>query len=342
MAFIIEENIDLKPYNTFRVRARARYFVRIQSMSDLNLLLNEPIYKNNKRLILGGGSNCVFVNDFDGLIIKVETRGVEVLRESDTEILVKVASGEVWHDFVLYCLSKNWGGVENLSLIPGTVGAAPIQNIGAYGIEVKELIECVDGVSLEDGVERTFTNEECKFSYRESIFKHALSKIFFISSITLRLTTKNHRINTSYGGLKEHLIKQNIATPTIHDVSNSVIAIRRSKLPDPAVLGNAGSFFKNPVITSEQLNKLQSQYPEIPSYHTDNQLFKVPAGWLIERAGWKGKRFDHVGVHEQQALVIVNHQDARGEEIFSLSQQIIDDVNEKFNVQLIREVNIIT
>jgi UDP-N-acetylmuramate dehydrogenase len=341
MAFTIEENIDLKPYNTFHVQARARYFVRIQSMSDLKLLFHEPIYKNNKRLILGGGSNCVFVHDFDGLVIKVETRGIDVLHERDTEIHVRVASGEVWHDFVLHCLSKNWGGVENLSLIPGTVGAAPIQNIGAYGVEVKELIECVDGVSLEDGVARTFTNEECKFLYRESIFKHAWSKIFFISSITLRLTTKNHRINSSYGGLNEHLLKQNITAPTIHDVSRSVVAIRRSKLPDPAVLGNAGSFFKNPIITSEQLKKLQIYYPTIPFYPSDNQLIKVPAGWLIEKAGWKGKRIDQVGVHEHQALVIVNHQDARGEEIFSLSQQIIDDVNQKFNIQLNREVNII-
>jgi UDP-N-acetylmuramate dehydrogenase len=195
MAFQIEENIDLKPYNTFHVPARARYFVRIPSMSDLKLLFNEPIFRNNQRLILGGGSNCVFVNDFDGLVIKVEMRGIEVVSESASEILVKVASGEVWHDLVMYCLSKNWGGVENLSLIPGTVGAAPIQNIGAYGVEVKELVECVDGISLEDGVARSFTNEECKFSYRESIFKHAWSKIFFISSITLRLTTKNHMVD---------------------------------------------------------------------------------------------------------------------------------------------------
>lgn len=341
MALIIEENIDLTPYNTFHVAARARYFVRIQSISELKLLLSEPIYKNNKRLILGGGSNCVFVRDFDGLIIKVETLGIEVLSKSETEIRVKVASGEVWHDFVMHCLSHNWGGVENLSLIPGTVGASPIQNIGAYGVEVKELIESVEGVSLEDGVERTFTNEECKFSYRESIFKHALSKIFFISSITLRLTTKNHRINTSYGGIKDHLDKQNIAVPTIHDVSQSVIAIRKSKLPDPAVMGNAGSFFKNPVITVEQLKKLQVKFPEIPSYNADNQLFKVPAGWLIEKAGWKGKRINDVGVHDKQALVIVNHRDASGEEIFSLSQKIIDDVQEKFNIQLVREVNII-
>lgn len=342
MALSIQENIDLQPYNTFHVKARARYFVRIQSMSDMKLLLNEPVFKNNKRLILGGGSNCVFVNDFDGLIVRVETRGIEILRQSESEIHVKVASGEVWHDFVMHCLSNNWGGVENLSLIPGTVGAAPIQNIGAYGVEVKELIEHVDGISFEDGVERSFTNEECNFSYRESIFKHALSKNFFISSITLRLTTKNHRINTSYGGLNDYLNKQNIASPTIHDVSRGVIAIRRSKLPDPALIGNAGSFFKNPVISFEALRKLQEKYPEIPSYYTDNQLFKVPAGWLIEKAGWKGKRFHDVGVHEHQALVIVNHLHARGEEIFSLSQQIIDDVNKKFNVQLTREVNIIT
>jgi UDP-N-acetylmuramate dehydrogenase len=341
MAAIIEQNIDLKPYNTFHVQAFARFFVRIESVAQIKWLIQQPVFNENKRFILGGGSNCVFVGDFNGLVIKIETHGIEVVQENNEEVLVKVASGEVWHDFVLHCLSKNWGGVENLSLIPGTVGAAPIQNIGAYGIEVKDLIERVDAIDLRDGAEHSFSNEECKFSYRESIFKHAWSKNIFISSVTLRLRTKNHSINTSYGALKEQLIKQNITSPSIHDVSQCVIAIRRSKLPDPTQLGNAGSFFKNPVIDKQLLKKLQVSYPEIPNYKSDNQLVKLPAGWLIEKAGWKGKRFNHVGVHHQQALVIVNHHDASGEEIFNLSQQIIDDVNEKFNIQLTREVNII-
>jgi UDP-N-acetylmuramate dehydrogenase len=341
MSVTIEQNINLKPYNTFHVEAFARFFVRIKSVDDIKWLIQQPVYKENKRFILGGGSNCVFVGNFNGLVIKIETRGIEVVQENNEEVLIKVASGEVWHDFVLHCLTKNWGGVENLSLIPGTVGAAPIQNIGAYGVEVKDLIERVDCIDLSNGAERSFINEECKFSYRESIFKHEWSKNIFISSVTLRLRTKNYLMNTSYVALKEQLNKQNITSPTIHDVSRCVIDIRRSKLPDPTQLGNAGSFFKNPVIDKQHLEKLQVSYPEIPNYQSDNQLVKVPAGWLIEKAGWKGKRFDHVGVHHQQALVIVNHNDAIGKDIYNLSQQIIDDVKEKFNISLTREVNII-
>jgi len=341
MASSIEENIELQPFNTFHVKARAKYFVRIQSINVLKSLLREPIFKQNRHFILGSGSNCVFVRDFDGLVMKIETNGIDIIAENNEEVLVKVASGEVWHDFVLHCLSKNWGGVENLSLIPGTVGAAPIQNIGAYGVEVKNLIERVDVVDLSTGVERSLTNKECKFSYRESIFKHEWSKNIFISSVTLRLRTKNHLINTSYRALNEELVKQNITSPTIHDVSRHVIDIRRSKLPDPTQLGNAGSFFKNPVIDKNHLIELQKAYSEMPYYPTENQLVKVPAGWLIEKAGWKGKRSEHAGVHHLQALVIINHNDASGEEIFNLSQQIIDDVKEKFDIQLTREVNII-
>ena len=341
MSVIIEQNVNLQPYNTFGLQAFAKFFARIKSVDEMTWLIQQPVFKENRHFILGGGSNCVFVRDFAGLVIKIETRGIDVVKEVGDDVWVKVASGEVWHNFVLYCLSKNWGGVENLSLIPGTVGAAPIQNIGAYGVEVKELIERVDGIDLHNGVERSFNNDECKFSYRESIFKHEWSKIFFISSVTLRLRIKNHSIHASYGALKEQLAKQNITSPTIHDVSRCVIDIRRSKLPDPTQLGNAGSFFKNPIITQEQLNRLQIEYPTIPFYQSDNQLVKIPAAWLIEQAGWKGKRFNHVGVHDQQALVIVNHNNASGKEIFDLSQQIIHDVHEKFHVQLTREVNII-
>jgi UDP-N-acetylmuramate dehydrogenase len=341
MSVIIEQNVNLQPYNTFHVKAVARLFARIKSVDQMKWLIQQSIFKANKHFILGGGSNCVFVHDFDGLVIKIETHGIEVIREAGDEIWVKVASGEVWHDLVMYCLSKNWGGIENLSLIPGTVGAAPIQNIGAYGVEVKDLIECVDGIDLHNGDEHTFNNTECKFSYRESIFKHEWSKNIFISSITLRLRTKNHFINASYGALKEQLTKQHSTAPTIHNISQCVIDVRRSKLPDPAQLGNAGSFFKNPIIPKDHFKKLQALHPEIPNYLIDNQFVKVPAGWLIEQTGWKGKRLEHVGVHHQQALVIINHHDASGEEIFNLSQQIIHDVKEKFDIQLTREVNII-
>lgn len=341
MSAVIEQNVNLQPYNTFKVRAFSRFFVRIKSVDDMKWLIQQPVFKENKYFILGGGSNCVFVTDFNGLVIKIETRGIEAVKEVGDEVLVKVASGEVWHDLVIYCLSKNWGGLENLSLIPGTVGAAPIQNIGAYGIEVKDLIERVDVIDLRDGVARSLSNVDCKFSYRESIFKHELSKNIFISSVTLRLRMNNHFIHASYSALKEELTKLNITAPTIHDVSRCVIDVRRSKLPDPKQLGNAGSFFKNPIITQELLKFIQEKHPSIPFYKSDNQLVKVPAGWLIEKAGWKGKRFNHVGVHEQQALVIVNLDQASGKEIFDLSQQVIDDVNQKFNIQLTREVNII-
>ncbi len=341
MALIIEQQVDLQPYNTFKVKARARYLARITSRSELIELTSSPIFKENKQFILGGGSNVVFLHDFDGLIIKSEEKAMEVIEENDREILINVSSGTVWHDLVLTCLRNNWGGIENLALIPGTVGAAPIQNIGAYGVEVREVLKAVDVIVLNTGEARTLTNAECKFSYRESVFKHTFEKIFFISSITLRLTKEKHNVNHHYEALRVSLSQQNITTPTIHDIARTVIEIRQSKLPDPLVIGNAGSFFKNPIVTAHQLDQLQKSYPTIPSYHFENQLFKVPAGWLIESCGWKGKRIGDVGVHTNQALVIVNHHHATGEEIFSLSEQIIFDVEKKFGLTLTREVNMI-
>jgi UDP-N-acetylmuramate dehydrogenase len=341
MPITIEQHVDLLPYNTFKVEAKARYLVRVSSPADLQQLLSTDIFKENSRFILGGGSNVVFRHDFDGLIIKSEEKNVEIIDESDDEVTIKVASGVVWHDLVTECLNNNWGGIENLSLIPGTVGAAPIQNIGAYGVEIQEVVKQVHGVMLESGEERSFNNDDCQFSYRESIFKHVLKENFFISSVTLRLTKKNHRINTEYDALKTRFNQQHITTPTIQDVSRAVIEIRKDKLPDPFIIGNAGSFFKNPVISSGQLENLKKQWPLIPSYHSENQTFKVPAGWLIENCGWKGKRMGRVGVHQHQALVIVNHDHANGEEIFQLSEQICRDVENKFGLTLTREVNVI-
>jgi len=341
MPIQIEHDVNLQPYNSFKVKATARHLVRITSLSDLQELISTPIYKENKRFILGGGSNVVFIHDFDGLVIKSEETKMTVVEENDDLVTIRVSSGMVWHDLVMTCLKNNWGGIENLSLIPGTVGAAPIQNIGAYGIEVKDVIVRVDGMMLNTGEEQSIKAADCKFSYRESIFKHELKEFFFISSVTLRLTKKKHKINSNYDALKARLAQLNIISPTIHDVSRTVIEIRQSKLPDPVMIGNAGSFFKNPVITINQLEKLKKDWPTIPFYPFENQLVKIPAGWLIETCGWKGKRVGLVGVHEHQALVIVNYSQASGKEIFQLSEQILNDVEEKFELKLMREVNMI-
>ncbi|HRE68289.1 MAG TPA: UDP-N-acetylmuramate dehydrogenase [Cyclobacteriaceae bacterium] len=336
----IEEHKDLRPLTTFGVPANARYFCRISSLTALEHLIQHPIYLNNTRFILGGGSNVLFTHDYNGLIIQNLLKGITIRYESDDLIELEVMAGEVWHDLVMHCVHHNWGGIENLSLIPGTVGAAPIQNIGAYGVEVKEVIKSVTGINLETGLLRTFLNHECEFNYRDSIFKSKLKENFFISSVTLTLSKKTHRINTSYGAIHDVLKQQHITTPSIQQVSDAVIQIRRSKLPDPTVLGNAGSFFKNPTIPLAHYQKLQKSFPEIPGYTSVNQEVKVPAGWLIEQCGWKGKRVGNVGVHTQQALVLVNYSNGSGAEIFSLASQIILSVKEKFDITLICEVNI--
>lgn len=336
----IEEHKDLMPLTTFGVKANARYFCRISSIHQLLELIQHPVYLSNTRFILGGGSNVLFTSDYNGIIIQNTLKGITIRNESDDFIELEVMAGEVWHDLVMYCVHHNWGGIENLSLIPGTMGAAPIQNIGAYGVEVKEVIKSVTGIDLETGLVRTFLNHECEFQYRDSIFKSKLKEKFFISSVTLTLSKKTHRINTRYGAIHDVLNQHNITTPTIQQVCDAVIQIRRSKLPDPTVLGNAGSFFKNPTITVEQYQELQKSFSEIPGYHSVNQEVKVPAGWLIEHCGWKGKRIGNVGVHTQQALVLVNYSNGSGAEIFSLASQIISSVKEKFNITLICEVNI--
>jgi UDP-N-acetylmuramate dehydrogenase len=336
----IEEYKDIKPFTTFGVPVTARYFSSISSIEALQQLIQHPIYQNNSRFILGGGSNVLFTSDYNGLVIQNLLKGITIRQESDTSIDIEVMAGENWHNLVMYCVQHNWGGIENLSLIPGTVGAAPIQNIGAYGVEVKEVIKSVTGFDLETGLFRTFLTHECAFEYRDSIFKSKLKEKFFISSVTLTLTKKTHRINTSYGAINDVLKQQHITTPTIQHVSNAVIQIRSSKLPDPTIIGNAGSFFKNPTIPLAHYEQLQKSFPEIPGYHSVNQEVKVPAGWLIEQCGWKGKRIGDVGVHTQQALVLVNYAHGSGKEIFSLASNIISSVKEKFNIALICEVNI--
>jgi len=337
----IEENKDLRALNTFGFKVKAKFFTTIHSKEELHELIHSDLYQREERLILGGGSNILFKRDYDGLVIKVDLKGITVVSQTEDSLLLQAASGEVWHELVLHCVNNNWGGIENLSLIPGLVGAAPIQNIGAYGAEIKNMITQVEAIDLKTGLTKLFTNEECCFGYRESVFKNALREKYFISSITLTLTKKNHRLNTSYGAIHETLSSMNIEQPTIKSISDAVIAIRQSKLPDPRVIGNAGSFFKNPSITVNHYQSLQKTNTTIPSYPSANQEVKVPAGWLIEQCGWKGKKINHVGVHPKQALVLVNYGDGKGEDVFDLAVKIASSVKEKFNIELTPEVNII-
>lgn len=336
----IEEHVDLLPYNTFKIAAKARYFVVINSVAALRALIDTPVYKNEKHLVLGGGSNILLTGDFEGLVIKIDLKGIETGWEDDSTIELKVGAGEQWHSFVSFCVTNNYGGVENMSLIPGTVGAAPMQNIGAYGVEVKDRIKSVEAIDVTTGDARVFSNRECEFGYRESVFKRTFKGKYFISSVTLTLTKKNHILNTSYGAIQQTL-DQHHTTATVKSISDAVIAIRQQKLPDPKVVGNAGSFFKNPTIEQSQYASLKKSYPEMPGYYTENQHVKVPAGWLIEQCGWKGKTFDAIGVHPHQALVLVNYGGGTGEKIWSLAQDILASVKKKFAIDLQPEVNII-
>jgi UDP-N-acetylmuramate dehydrogenase len=336
----VQKNINLKPFNTFGIEAKAKYFCSIESEEQLQELMATDLFKNERRIFLGSGSNVLFTKDFEGLIVHNVIQGIEKQDETDENILLRVASGVNWHQLVLHCVQHNWGGVENLSLIPGTVGAAPIQNIGAYGVEVSEVIEKVDGFDITNNMSKSFTKDECRFGYRESVFKSVFKEKIFISSVTLRLWKKNHRINVSYGAINDTLKQMNITHLSIQSVSDAVIKIRKEKLPDFNVIGNAGSFFKNPEITEQHYQQLKSNYASIPHYPAANQRVKVPAGWLIEQCGWKGKKINHVGVHAMQALVLVNFGGAKGEEIFQLAMKIIESVKEKFSITLIPEVNI--
>jgi len=335
---MLEKNVDLKPYNTFGISVKSDYFAAFQDVSSLSALLKENSGKTIT--ILGGGSNVLFTKDYEGLILRNEIKGKEVVKEDNNSVLVKAGAGENWHEFVLYCIKNNWGGIENLSLIPGSVGASPMQNIGAYGVEIKDIFHELEAFNIETGKLETFSHSQCEFGYRESVFKRALKGKYVITTVTYRLS-KNHELNTSYGAINSELEAKGIKNPTIKDVSDAVIAIRRSKLPDPKQIGNAGSFFKNPVVKQSVLNKIREKHPEVPFYPIDDNHVKLPAGWLIDTAGWKGKRIDNHGVHSKQALVLVNYDDATGKEIYALSQEILDDIQEKFGVLLEREVNIV-
>lgn len=334
----IQHNIDLKPFNTFGLSSVAERLVQVQSNEDLAGYFesNEP----KPELILGGGSNMLLTRDIPGTVLKVELPGIEVIGEDEEHLYVKVGAGEVWHEFVLQCIRHNWAGVENLSLIPGNVGAAPMQNIGAYGIEIKEVFHELEAYLTEDKTWETFGLEECQFGYRESVFKRALKDKAIIASVTFRLS-KRPTFNTSYGAIEAELERMGVKDLSIQAVSQAVINIRQSKLPDPKQIGNSGSFFKNPVIEQVHFEQLQQEFPGIVGYPAGERKVKVAAGWLIETAGFKGKRYGNYGVHDKQALVLVNHGGAKGEDVFALSEQIIREVQTLFNIALEREVNVI-
>lgn len=333
----LKENFSLKNYNTFGIDVRARYFAAVASVSALKEVLAEnrrPVY------LLGGGSNILLTSDVVGLVIKNNISGKEVVQEDEGSVTVAIGAGENWHQFVGWCLERDYAGIENLSLIPGTVGAAPLQNIGAYGVELKEVFEKLEAVELESGEVKTFTGKECQFGYRDSIFKRELKGKFCITKVFLRLS-KIPRINLSYGALRKIFAEKGIQNPSIREVSDAVIHIRRSKLPDPSELGNAGSFFKNPEIEKAQFEPLQKRFPGIVYYPLpEEDRFKIPAGWLIEKAGWKGKRIGDAGCHAKQALVLVNYGEATGLELKKLAAQISDSVEEMFGIRLDMEVNI--
>ena len=336
---MLQKNISLKTYNTFGINAKASFFANFSSVDDLITLLKER--ENRKLFILGGGSNILFTKNFDGLVLKNEIQGFKIIQESENDVVVEVGAGMNWHAFVLKCLEMNFGGVENLSLIPGNVGASPMQNIGAYGVEIKDVFEYLDAVHIETGKVKRFSNQDCDFGYRESVFKTNAKGQYIICQVGYRLT-KIHKLNTSYGAINMELEKQGVNNPSIKDVSNAVIAIRKSKLPDPKKIGNAGSFFKNPIVSIQTLQILKQKHPNIPNYPSGPETAKLAAGWLIEQAGWKGKTYDEkYGVHKNQALVLVNYGNADGDEILKLSNLIISDVYQKFNIELEREVNIL-
>ena len=335
----LKENISLKPYNTFGIDSRAKSFLSFSSVDELIKILNSSI-SQHPSLILGGGSNILLTKDFDGVVLKNEIKGIEIINEDADHVYIKVGAGENWHSFVMICVNKHYAGIENLSLIPGNVGASPMQNIGAYGVEIKDVFHELEAVHVKDKTTKKFDLQDCEFGYRESVFKRKYRNQFAITSVTYRLN-KKPVYNTSYGAINQELEKMGVKELSIQAISQAVINIRSSKLPDPKEIGNAGSFFKNPQIPKQQFQDLKDQFAEMPSFPVDDQYIKVPAGWLIEQCGWKGYRNGDAGCYSKQALVLVNYGNAKGEEILELSEKIIESVRKKFGVELEREVNII-
>lgn len=336
---LIHENFSLKNLNTFGVEAVAKWYTEINTEQDLSELFALDEWRSANKLVLGGGSNMLFTRNFDGLVIKMNIRGI-VHDETTDSILVKAGAGEIWNDLVMYCVNRGFAGLENLSLIPGSVGASPIQNIGAYGAEVKDVFYSCRAFDINSGEIKVFRKDECKFGYRDSIFKSELKGQYIITEVTYKLSA-TPSFNTSYGAIEQELQKRNIPNPTLKDISEVVSHIRVSKLPDPSTIGNAGSFFKNPVISFTKFRQLQSTFPDIVHFLLTDGQVKLAAGWLIEQCGWKGKIVGHTGTWKNQALVLVNHGGATGNEVYSLSEEIIESVNNRFGVLLEREVNII-
>lgn len=334
---MIQTNVDLQPYNTFGLSVKAEKFADFTSVEELKDLIEQ--HQSEPLLILGGGSNMLLTQDVPGLVLKNSLMGISARQEGD-DVYVKAAAGEVWHDLVMYCIENGYGGIENLSLIPGSVGAAPMQNIGAYGVEIQDVFVELEALDIRNGATRIFNKTDCQFGYRESVFKRAKKGKYIITSITLRLST-NHTLNTSYGAISSRLDEMGVTEPTIKDVSEAVIHIRQSKLPDPKEIGNSGSFFKNPVIPRTQFEALKEKFPDIANYPVDDDHVKIAAGWLIDKAGWKGKTLGNYGVHKNQALVLVNYGDADGKEIYQLSEDILASVKEIYGIELEREVNVI-
>jgi UDP-N-acetylmuramate dehydrogenase len=335
----IQTNFSLKKYNTFGIEAKAKQFVAVHSKEELQSILEN--HKTDKIFILGGGSNMLLTQDIDALVIHVDLKGKKIVKEDDDFVWVESQAGEVWHEFVLWTIDQNFGGLENMSLIPGNVGTTPVQNIGAYGTEIKDTFVSCEAMNILSQEMKTFTKEECNFGYRESVFKQEAKDKYIITSVVFKLTKRNHKINTSYGDITKELENKNITIPTLKDVSNAVIAIRQSKLPDPKELGNSGSFFKNPVISKEQFLKVQEQFPDVKFFEVSPTEVKVPAGWLIEHTGLKGYRKDDAGVHKNQALVLVNYGNATGQEILALSKYVQKTVLDKYGIAIEAEVNVI-
>ncbi len=333
------QNISLKNYNTFGIDVNAQQFVSVSSIDELKWVLTE--YKSADKLFLGGGSNMLLTKPINGLVIHLNIKGKSVVFENENRVQVKGFAGENWHEFVLWCIEQGFGGIENLSLIPGNLGSAPIQNIGAYGVELKDVMVSCDVLDLRNFSVKTLTNEECQFGYRESIFKQQEKGNFIVLSVILELTKSNHNLRTSYGAIQEELEKMGVYNPSIKNISTAVINIRRSKLPDPKDLGNSGSFFKNPVIASEKYQALKAVFPDMPQYPVSENEVKVPAGWLIEKAGFKGKTLGNYGVHKKQALVLVNYGGASGSDILNLARLIQKTVVRIFGIAIETEVNIL-
>lgn len=336
----MQKNVSLKNHNSFGIAVTTKYLADIQDIKDIYQLIKE--FPDEKKMILGGGSNVLFLKDFEGIIMLNNLKGKEVISEDENEVRFKIMGGENWHNLVMWAVAQNYGGIENLALIPGKVGTAPIQNIGAYGVEIKDVISQVFAIDMQTGKEVIFYKQDCQFGYRQSIFKKPENKNkYFITAVNINLHKKNYTPNIQYGAIQQVLKDKNISSPSIKQVAEAIIEIRESKLPDPKKIGNAGSFFKNPIVDKDLFESLASQFPDMPFYKISPSKYKIPAGWLIEKAGFKGKRFGAVGVHDKQALVLVNYGNASGTQIQELATMIIDKIKEHFNIDLEPEVNFV-